>query len=240
MSSNITAFTGMYQTIKGIIVKNRRLVVIFIHLIQAVLANYLAFILRLEDILLNAQYYKYLYIFLAYLPILLIIRLLFYLQSGLYKDLWRYSSVSDLIKIVKSTTFGSIIFYIVVRYIFGDLSYPRSIYILDWGFLIMISGGSRLLIRIFREYMESQTSGKRTLIIGAGNAGEMIVRDMKHNPKFAYDPIGFIDDNRYKKGLSIHGVPIFGPRSMLGQVIEEHKPEEILISLPSAILEITE
>jgi FlaA1/EpsC-like NDP-sugar epimerase len=102
----------------------------------------------------------------------------------------------------------------------------------------MISGGSRLFIRIFREYMESQTSGKRTLIIGAGDAGEMIVRDMKHNPKFAYEPIGFIDDNRYKKGLSIHGVPIFGPRSMMGLVIEEHKPEEILISLPSASLEV--
>ena len=186
MSPHLTAYTTIYHAIKGMVVKHRRLVVIIIHLTQVVVANYLAFILRLEDILLDADYYKYLYIFLAYLPLLLIIRLFFYLQSGLYKDLWRYSSVNDLIKIVKSTSFGSIIFLILVRYIIGDISYPRSIYILDWILLVMISGGSRLFIRIFREYMESQTSGKRTLIIGAGDAGEMIVRDMKHNPKFAY------------------------------------------------------
>jgi len=81
--------------------------------------------------------------------------------------------------------------------------------------------------------LQSETSGKRTLIIGAGDAGEMIVRDMKNNPRYAYEPVAFIDDDPYKKGLSIHGIPIFGPRSMIGEAIEKYKPEEILISMPS-------
>ncbi len=222
--------TTIYQSIKDIIVKNRRITVMVIHLVQAAIANYLAFLLRF-DFSLDQQF---LLLFQLYFPILLIIRIVFYLQAGLHRDLWRYSSVSDLIKIVKSTTFGSIIFLIIVRYIFGDTSYPRSIYILDWGLLIMISGGGRLFIRVFREYMQSQYTGKTTLIIGAGDAGEMIVRDMKNNPKYAYQPIGFIDDDEYKKGFSIHGIPIFGPRSMIGEVIKKHKPEEILIALPTA------
>ncbi len=221
----------MYKAIKDIIVKNRRIAVIVIHLIQAAIANYLAFLLRF-DFSLDQQYFL---LFQSYFSILLIIRLIFYLQAGLYRDLWRYSSVSDLIKILRATTFGSIIFLIVVRYIFGDTSYPRSIYIIDWGLLVMISGGSRLFIRVLREYLQpSESSGKRTLLIGAGDAGEMIVRDMKNNPKYAYQPIGFIDDDPYKKGLSIHGVPIFGPKNMINEVIEKHRPEEILISLPSA------
>ncbi len=209
--------------------KNRYVIVIFIHLLQVVMANYLAFILRFDSILLPPDFRRYLY----YLPLLLLIRLVFYIQSGLYKALWRYSSIRDLTRIVKSVTLGSIVFVLVVRYLIGDISYPRSIYALDWLLLIMISGGSRLLVRGLREYLQSETSGKKTLLIGAGDAGEMIVRDMKNNPRYAYEPIAFIDDDPYKKGLSIHGIPIFGPRSMIGEAIEKYKPEEILISMPS-------
>jgi FlaA1/EpsC-like NDP-sugar epimerase len=100
--------------------------------------------------------------------------------------------------------------------------------------LIIISGGSRFFVRILREYISTQYYGKKVLIIGAGDAGEMIVRDMKNNPKISYEPIGFIDEDPYKKGLTIHGVPIFGPSSILGEIIEKNKPEEILISVPSA------
>lgn len=222
--------TKIYRSSKNLIIKNRRIVVTFIHLVQVALANYLAFLVRFEFVIPP----QHLIQFISYLPLLLVIRLVFYLQAGLHKSLWRYSSVSDLIKIIKSVTFGSIIFLIIVRYLFGDTAYPQSIYILDWLLLIMISSGSRFFIRIFREYLQPESSGKRTLLIGAGDAGEMIVRDMKNNPKYAYEPVGFIDDDPYKKGLSIHGVPIFGPRSMINEVIEKHKPDEILISVPSA------
>lgn len=222
--------SDIYKTIKGYIVSHRRIVVILIHLIQTALANYFAFVVRFEAFLPKEQFRN----FVDFLPILLIIRLGLYLQAGLYKDLWRYSSVGDLIKILKSVTIGSVIFLVIVRYISGDTFYPRSIYVLDWLLLIMLSGGSRLLVRVFREYLQSESSGKRTLIIGAGDAGEMIVRDMKNNPKYAYQPIGFVDDDPYKKGLSIHGVPIFGPRNMLGEIIEKQSPEEILIAIPSA------
>jgi FlaA1/EpsC-like NDP-sugar epimerase len=220
----------VYKTIKPWIVNNRRVFVIFFHLLQAALANYLAFVLRLEFVL-APEYIAQLKL---YLPILLVIRLLSYLAFGLYKDLWRYSSVSDLLNILKSTTAGSVVFFFIVRYLFGDTAYPRSVYFLDWLLLITLAGGTRFFIRIFREYLQSDPEGKGVLLIGAGDAGEMIVRDMKSNPKNTYDPVGFIDDDPYKKGRAIHGVPIFGPRSMMKEVIRKYVPQEILITMPSS------
>lgn len=224
------ATTRIYKAVQGLIISNRLTVVALVHLLQAVIANYLAFILRFEAIL-SPFYLRHLKV---YLPILLTVRLGFYLAFGLHKDLWRYSSVNDLVKIVKSVSLGTIVFVVIVRYLFGDTSYPRSIFAIDWLLLIMLSGGSRLLIRIFSEYTRVEATDKRTLIIGAGDAGEMIVRDMKSNPRNTYEPIGFIDDNLRKKGLRIHGVPIFGPMTMITQVMERYKPAEILISMPSA------
>jgi FlaA1/EpsC-like NDP-sugar epimerase len=222
--------TNIYRSISGFTIRNRRTFVTFVHLLQAVVACYLAFLLRFEGIIPEEHFSQMVH----YLPYLLVIRLVFYRYSGLHKDLWRYSSVSDLIKIVRSVILGSVAFFLLVRTFFGDVSYPRSIYILDALILILISGGTRLMIRIFREYLQSESSGKKTLLIGAGDAGEMIVRDMKNNPQYAYQPIGFIDEDKYKVGLTIHGIPIFGTNSMIGEVIEKYTPEEIIICIPSA------
>ncbi|MBI5887863.1 MAG: polysaccharide biosynthesis protein [Deltaproteobacteria bacterium] len=172
--------------------------------------------------------------FITYLPLILIIRLGFYIKFGIYKDLWRYSSIRDLLKIFIAATLGSISFFLIVKFLAADIPYPRSIFILDWLLFIMISGGGRLCIRAFREYMQPASAGKRTLLIGAGDAGEMIVRDMKNHPRHAYEPVGFIDDSPYKKGLSIHSLPIFGSREVIGEVIKKCNIEEILITMPSA------
>jgi FlaA1/EpsC-like NDP-sugar epimerase len=222
---------NIYQAIKDFIVKNRRVIVTLVHLIQVALANYLAFVLRFESILLPA----YLKQLLLYLPILLVIRLGFYFQAGLYKSHLRYSGVSDLIKIIKSVTLGSITFFIIIRYLIGDTSYPLSIYILDLLLLLVISGGSRLSVRVaFEKYLHSRSSGKRMLIIGASGIGEKMVRDMKSQPQYGYNPIGFIDEDPGNKGLTIHGVPIFGPINMIPDVIKKHKPDEILVSMASS------
>jgi len=222
--------TKIYQTVKDIVIKQRRAFVIFAHLVETALANYFAFFIRFDGVIPPLDFN----LFLLYLPLIVIIRLVLYLQAGLYKDLWRYASISDLIKIIKSATIGSIIFLLIVRYLFREIPYPRSIYVLDFLLFIIISGGSRFLIRILREYLSSQNSGRRTIIIGTGNAGETIVREMKSNPTLGYKPVGFIDDDPLRKGLAIHGVPILGPYSMIARFIEKYKPEEILISMPSA------
>ncbi|MCK5344120.1 MAG: hypothetical protein KAR20_11990, partial [Candidatus Heimdallarchaeota archaeon] len=225
-----TIVTNLYQFFKDIVVKNRRTVVILVHLLQASMAIYLAFVIRFDSFISH----EYVRMMLYYSPILLLIRLVFYYRAGLYKDLWRYSSVTDMLNIIKSVTIGSIIFCVIVRYIIGNEYYPISIYVLDWLLLIIFSGGSRLFIRVFREYVHTQPSGKKILIVGAGDAGEKIVKDIKHNPNSSYEPIGFIDEDPFKKGLTISGVPIFGQISALPSVIEKSRPDEILITLSSS------
>ncbi len=193
-----------YQAIKDFVIKYRYVFVTLIHLIQVALANYLAFVLRFESILLPA----YLNQLLLCLPILLFIRLGFYLQAGLHKNILRYSGFNDQIKIIRTLTLGSITFLIIIRYLIGDTAYPVSVYVLDLLLLLVISVGSRFVVRaIFGKYFSSRHSGnKRMLIVGTSSMGEKIVRDMKNHPQYGYSPIGFIDNDLDKKGLTIHGV----------------------------------
>ena len=216
--------TDIYLKLSKCIMKYRYLLVIMIFLLQTALANYLAFVIRFDGFLSRDNINTYI----SYLPFLLLIRSAFFFRDGLYKGMWRYASTSDLIKIIKSTTFSSITFLLFVYYLLGDESYPRSVYILDWMLSIIIAGGNRLFIRLFREYMFLDTSRKKILIVGAGDAGEMIVREMKSNHKGLYEPIGFVDDTE-SIGLTIHGVPILGSCKMLPEIITTHKPDEILI-----------
>jgi len=219
----------MREIVKSFLNKNRRVVVTTIHILQVVLANYLAFVLRFESFV-HPVYVNQL---LSSLPILLLIRLILYLQSGLYKDLWRYTSITDLISIIRTTALGSIIFFAINRYLMGNTHYPLSIYILEWMLLLFIYGGTRLFIRVYFKQNRSFQSLTRKILIVGTSAGEAIVRDMKNNPKSSYMPIGFMDEDPYKEGLEIHGVPIFGPISTLATVIKKQKPDEILISMAS-------
>jgi FlaA1/EpsC-like NDP-sugar epimerase len=217
--------TNIYEFFEEFVIKNRRAVLILTHFVHIALAYYLSFIIRFEAVVLP----EYVTMMMAYFPIIALIRLILFSREGLYKDMWGYSSIGDMIKVLRSITLGSVIFLVVVRYLIGNNSFPISIFILDWLLLIIISGGSRLSIRVFREYLHYQPYGKKILIIGAGDAGEIILRDIKNNPRSSYEPIGFIDEDPHKKGLRIRGVPIFGPISIIPKIIEKHEPEEILI-----------
>lgn len=216
--------TDIYLKLSKCIMKYRYLLVTFIFLAQTALANYLAFVIRFDAYLTRDNINTYI----SYLPFLLLVRFTFFYREGLYKGMWRYASTSDLIKIIKATTFSSIAFLLFVYYLLGDEGYPRSVYILDWMLSIIIAGGNRLFIRLLREYMFLDTSRKKILIVGAGDAGEMIVREMKSNHKGMYEPVGFVDDTE-NVGLTIHGVPILGSCKMLPDIIKKHKPDEVLI-----------
>lgn len=217
----------VYNGTRDLIIRYRRTVLLLVFLAEASFANYFAFFLRFDSIVPIDVHLK----FLQYLPLLLFIRLGLYAAFGLHKGLWRYASISDMIKIFNSATLGSIFFLLVVHYAIGDAGYPRSIYILDWMLFMTISGVNRLFIRVFREYMLFEPSRKKILVVGAGDSGEMIVREMKNSPDRAYEPLGFIDDDAGKKGMTIHGVPILGDSGMLPHIISRKKPDEIVISV---------
>lgn len=171
----------------------------------------------------------------TFIPITIIMIVTFY-AFKLYKSIWRYASVDELVYIVVAVSFGTIF-----SFIYGALTkciLPRTIYFIMWAFVIMSSGGIRFLRRLV--YSMEMTpngitkDGKRILIFGAGDAGSMVVREMKKHPEMGYIPVGFIDDDKSKKGKQIHGVDILGKRDDLLNITKEKNIDEILIALPSA------
>ncbi len=168
------------------------------------------------------------------LLILIIIRLVCFYFFSLYQGVLRYASVRDLIKIVQAISLGSLIFAAIVYFI-PRYSYPRSIIIMDWLLAIALISMERFSIRIFRGIFHVKIGdGKRALIIGAGDAGEKLLREILENQILEYNPIGFIDDNPEKIGKQIHNIKVLGNTNSLHQIVKEKDIEQVLIAIPSA------
>ena len=227
--------TVFYRILKALILRfrpteviNRTVFVALVHIAQSILASYLAFSIRFESLFSVDN----LRLMLRYLPMLLLIRTVFYFQANLNKDFWRFSSISDISRIIKCTFTGSVIFFVAVRFVFRDIGYPISIYILDWLLLVLFSCGTRLSVRVaYRENLRAKPVGKRVLLVGDSKVLEVIIKNLMDNPKYGYIPIGIIDEDVNTKGRSVHGVRIFGTSNIIPKIIEKHKPDEILISV---------
>ena len=169
------------------------------------------------------------------LPILIPLKLGAFFYFGLYRGLWRYVGMQDVINIIKAVSLSSLLSIVVVTMLFRFEGYPRSVFVIDWMVLLLMVSGVRVLIRMFEEYLGTFTeqAGKRLLIVGAGDAGEIALRELKNNPQLGYRPVGFLDDNPQKVGRSIHGLPILGSREMLYSIVRDHHVQEILIAIPS-------
>ena len=167
------------------------------------------------------------------LPWLLLIRGLTFVPFRLYDGLWRYAGIYDLRAIVGAVLTSSVIFAAVTQSSFGPAVYPRSVFISDSLLLVLLLGGLRLARRLYGESSGGR-QGRRILVFGAGNAGELIVRDMKVNRDCGYEPVGFVDDDQTKVGRRIHGVPVLGTRQDFKQIIAKHHPSEVLIAIPNA------
>jgi FlaA1/EpsC-like NDP-sugar epimerase len=167
------------------------------------------------------------------LPVVLLVRLVCFFPFRLYEGLWRYTSLSDVWGIVGGVFSSSVVLYAVVRVGFGLTGYPRSVYLIDSLLLVWFMTGVRLLRRVYREFHRLER-GRRVLVYGAGDAGEMIVRDMRRNPWYAHEAIGFVDDDHAKVGQRIHGLEVMGTRDDLARIVAREQPDEVLIAMPAA------
>jgi len=207
----------------------RRLVVVAVHVILIAVANYAAFWLRFDGDIppIEAR------ILVTVLPWLIAIRGITFVPFRLYEGLWRYTSLWDIKGIVLAVTSSSIPFYILVHDVWDVVRYPRSVFIIDTILLVCLMGGVRLSRRVYRE-IRPLPRAKRILIYGAGDAGEMIARDMRSNSSYDATPIGFVDDAEQKVGRRIHGIPVLGTHHALPRLMVEHEPQEVLVAIPTA------
>ncbi len=188
----------------------------------------LAWLLRFEFHL------PYRYLLFTAAPLLIAIRVAAIAQFGLLHGWWRYAGLRDVLGIIKAVLLGSILFFVLMRYVLHATAFPRSIYILEALLTAGALAGVRLLSRVLHESVQSGSgSYKRVMIIGAGLAAETILREIRR-PGSGYVALGCLDDDRSKLGIRIHGVPVLGAVEQLPKLLGAHPADEILIAVPSA------
>ncbi len=209
----------------------RRPIVVGLQVLIFIFSNYLAFMIRFDGNLPESAFA----LFLKFITILVLLRVLFLFVFSLDKGLWRYSSSKDLSNIIISTSLSSLLFILCVRYLFQDINYPRSIYPIDWLLNIFMLGAARMLRRFHEMSGSGRKDRRRVIVVGGGDAAEMLIRDVEQSPYYPYWIVGIIDDDPTKKGLKIRSKPILGTRNDLTKIVEMEEPEEFLVAIPSAL-----
>lgn len=167
-------------------------------------------------------------------PVLVLIRFVTIRIFNLHHGWWRYAGVSEALDIAKAVTLGSVGFFLLVHFVFAQPSFPRSIYFIEALLTAALLAGVRLASRALAESArESLAPSRKVIIVGAGFAAEMIIREMKQRDS-GYFPIACVDDDPSKLGIRIHGVPVVGSIDRLPHFVSLHRAEEVLIAIPSA------
>ncbi len=171
-------------------------------------------------------------LFIDTLPLLIVLKLFAFLAAGVYRGLWRYTSIGDFITFTKGVLLGSLFSVIAILLIYRFQNFSRAVFVVDCLILLLAVMGSRLTFRLFREMLPTAhfIDGRRVLIYGAGDAGEMVLRELRNNPKWNYSPVGFIDDDPLKKDKVINGLRVFDSNGTLHDLCTEKDIAEILIS----------
>jgi FlaA1/EpsC-like NDP-sugar epimerase len=216
---------------------------LFLDLMAVLFAATGAFVIRYEALVRIGPYIeRNLFFFAA----VFIVRPILYYLFGLYRRWWRYASVAELVNIVEAVTVGSVIVSVLV---FGFLAPPlggvrvfsRSIILLEWVLNLLAIGSLRMVVRLWQTRsttLQSRTQKhnpvRRVLIMGAGDAGALIVREMLNNPALGYLPVGFLDDDPNKKRAKIYGIPVLGTRQDIPHLVRKLDAEEVVIAMPTA------
>lgn len=213
-------------------ITKRRLALI---LLDSLLINLSA----IAAILLKFDFYippKYIHIYKGYGLMSTLIMLIVYYLFNLYKSLWRYASIDELISVVLASGSGAVtlnaLHHLLKVYI------PESFYIIFAILNIAFIGGVRFAYRFLRRtkghYMSSYATKKRVLVIGAGKAGSMVIKEMHNSPQINSHPVAVIDDDISKYTRKIHGIPILGTRLDIVKIVQEKEIDEIVLAIPSA------
>jgi FlaA1/EpsC-like NDP-sugar epimerase len=202
----------------------------------------LSYMVRLELIAIFPTYQSSL---LWMLGAAVLIKPLVYFFFGIYSHIWRYASTRELILILSAVSTATILLTGTMIGLFAAgqfFGFPRSVLIIDWLISMAFVGGTRFIFRILAETSSSAADRaliplrrkKWVLVIGAGDAGAMVVREMLKNPQINMEPIGFLDDDPTKQDSKIHGVPVLAPLERIDHILEKHHVDEVVVAIPSA------
>ena len=205
----------------------RRIFEVLLDLVLVILAYYFSYLL-----IFGSDFPPELWqLFLSTIPVIIFVKMTALLVSGVYRGIWRYISVDNLIVYAKAVVAGSVASVLALLFAFRFQGFSRAVFVLDAMIFFLMLAGSRVAFRLFRQLIPAPSAGgRRVLIYGAGDAGELLLREMRNNLALQYTPVGFVDDDPLKKGKVIHGLRVFGGNGNLRRICDEQKVEEVLIS----------
>ena len=166
----------------------------------------------------------------------LAIKIAVFAGMGITRAWWRYISIHDIARLLWANTIGSVISTPVILTILGD-SNPRALYVLDFVLCLLLTSANRITAKaLVSSWLATGYKAKavRTLIYGAGDAGTLLLRELRQNPSLEYEVVGFIDDDPKKQSLRIHGCRVLGAGDFLPSIVRQRSVENILIAIPSA------
>ncbi len=173
------------------------------------------------------------------LPLVVAIQLIVFVAFGFYHRWWRYVSMRDMWRAVLGVTVAWLVAGVTV-YLFSPVHHirlPRGVFFMDWLLLLAFVAGTRLLARtLFERPAPGRllARGKEVIVVGAGDAGQLILKELQRSRTLGYTPIGLVDDDPRKRNVRFQGVRVLGTTAELVHVLREHRPDEVLIAIPSA------
>jgi UDP-GlcNAc:undecaprenyl-phosphate GlcNAc-1-phosphate transferase len=208
----------------------RRIFEVLLDVLLIVLAYWSAYAIKFEPFS-DSPAWK---LFLRTLPVLVVVRIAAFLFFGVYRGIWRYTGMDDLVVFAKAVAGGSLVSMLIILFRFRFQGFSRAVFVIDALVMLMLLAGSRVAFRFFRRVLPatSASKGRRVLIYGAGDAGELLLRELLNNRELSYAPVGFMDDDPKKQGKVIHGLRVFGGNGLLSRIVSDHQIEQLLISTP--------
>ncbi|MCR3955293.1 MAG: polysaccharide biosynthesis protein [Gudongella sp.] len=212
-----------------------RIILLIIDIFLINFSIFLALLVRFEGSI-NDQFLQYFYVYADNILIITIIKVLVFYYFKLYSSIWRYASINEMIKIVVASVAANAL--MISALILKQDFLPRSVYIIATMFDMMFIGGLRFSARsigtvFFGKRMKGQDR-KRIMIVGAGDAGAMIIRELNNHYSSTSIPVIAVDDDKSKQGQRINGVPIEGGREHIPELVKKYMIDEIVIAIPSA------
>jgi UDP-GlcNAc:undecaprenyl-phosphate GlcNAc-1-phosphate transferase len=206
----------------------RRIFEVFLDAFLITLAYYSAYALVVR----NFEYTQTWDLFLTTLPLVVLLKLSAFLVAGVYRGVWRYTSLSDLVTIGKGVALGSVLSVLTILLLYRFFGFSRTVFMLDAMLLFVAVAGSRIGFRLIRQLLPLPVSegSSRVLIFGAGDGGEMVYRELMNNPQWKMTAAGFVDDDPRKTNKKIHGLTVFDGSGSLAELCRREGVAELLIS----------
>ena len=212
----------------------RMLLVALLHAVVFALSFWASFMLRFDFMIPPAWAQP----MLQGMALVLCTKLVVFALFRMYQGWWRYVSLYDLVALMRSLVIAQTA-VILLSVFSGLVAIPRAVYLIDFGLSLVMLGGARGSLRLVREAVQTHVTGRsgnlvRILIVGAGDTGEMLLREIGKNVNLPYHVVGFLDDDPRKKGLRIHNALVLGSVDQLSVMVEKYEVDSVIIAMPSA------